>query len=242
MTYQTHLPPGVSLIEMQSTASTNDEAKKRAAAGAASGTVIFAHMQTAGRGRQGNSWTSIEGNLFMSVILRPEQLQERGQLSFLSAVALAETLESRGLKPELKWPNDLLLDGKKAAGILLETESIGGKPADWVVIGIGANIVAAPEGAVSLKSLGIDGVTAVALLEKLVERLMSWYAIWQKDGFEPVRQAWLFRAGHLGRKMNVRLPKETFAGIFKGIDTAGALQIEMQDGSQRLVSSGEVFI
>ena len=129
MPYKPQLPPPLSLIELESTGSTNDHAKQLARNGYPHGTVVWAHQQTAGRGRQGNSWISIPGNLFMTMILRPDKNAAlSGQLSFVAAVALAETLKE-WLPPTvqiaLKWPNDLLLNGKKAAGILLESEING---------------------------------------------------------------------------------------------------------------------
>lgn len=238
MTGTPQLPQGFELVALSSVDSTNNHAKSLAREGAAAFTVVWAKDQTAGRGRQGNTWTSCPGNLYMSLVLRPGlDAASTGQLSFLAAVALAEALQEwlpDAVDVKLKWPNDLLLNGKKAAGILLEAE------ADWLVVGIGVNVVDAPEGAVSLKSFGVEA-EAGAVLEKLVLRLKSLYEVWRKSGFEPVRGEWLRYAHNIGQAINVRLPKETFVGKFVGIDAAGALQVEMQDGSLRQISSGEVF-
>lgn len=246
MPYQPKLLPPLSLVELQTVGSTNDHAKGLARSGYPHGTVVWAHTQTGGRGRQGNSWISLPGNLFMTMILRPDRnAATAGQLSFVAAVALAESLKE-WLPPmaqiALKWPNDLLLNGKKAAGILLESELNGVQPVNWIVVGIGVNIAGAPEGAVSLKQLGVESLEAGQLLEKLTVRMKALYDIWLKNGFEPIRTEWLRYAHNVGSTISVRLPKETFTGKFLGIDSAGALQLEMPDGARRDVSSGEVFI
>lgn len=237
-----HLPQGCALVALDSVGSTNDHAKELASNGASEGTIVWAKEQTAGRGRHGNAWTSLPGNLFMTLILRPQTPAAlTGQLSFLAAVALARTLRPLLSEPlTLKWPNDILIGGKKSAGILLETEAAGLRPVPWVVIGIGVNVTDAPEGAASLRSLGIE-VSAGEVLESLAGRLMSLYAAWKKDGFAPIRAEWLESAGNLGGEINVRLPKETFSGTFLGIDDSGALQLKMPDNTRKTIASGEVF-
>lgn len=243
--YTPRLPEGCSLVSLQKTGSTNDHAKDLAKKGWPEGTVVWAQEQTAGRGRHGNSWTSIPGNLFATMILRPKtNAALSGQLSFLAAVALARTLKP--LLPDaadisLKWPNDLLINGKKAAGILLETEVNGVRPVEWVIIGIGVNITAAPEGAISLSAAGEKSAESGHVLETLVANAMSLYNDWKKNGFDAVRTEWLDYARDIGKTINVRLPKATFAGIFRGIDENGALQLDMQDGSRKIITSGEVF-
>ncbi len=245
MPYKPQLPPPLSLIELESIGSTNDHAKRLAKNGYPAGTVVWARAQTSGRGRQGNTWLSLPGNLFMTMILRPDKnASVAGQLSFVAAVALAETLREflpQNVQIALKWPNDVLLNGKKAAGILLESEMNGVRAIDWIVVGIGVNVAGAPEGAVGFQDFGVTGVEAGQVLEKLSIRLKSLYDIWQKKGFEPIRAEWLRYAHNIGVTINVRLPKETFSGTFIGIDTSGALQLEMDDGSRKDISSGEVF-
>ena len=238
MTYKPQLPATFNLVELPAVGSTNDHAKQLARDGAPAFMIVCTHDQTAGRGRQGNSWTSVPGNLYMTILLRPgTPPAQTGQLSFVAAVALAETLLPllpASARVSLKWPNDLLLNGKKAAGILLEAES------GWVVIGMGVNITGAPEGAASLKDLGVK-TSSGEVLEKLGNRLKSLYDIWRQNGFTPIRTEWLRHAHNIGQPINVRLPKETFSATFVGIDEAGALQVELPDGSRRQISSGEVF-
>jgi len=170
------LPAGWSLIALDSVESTNDEAKRRAERGAADGTVVCARAQTAGRGRRGRRWSSPEGNLYVSIILRTDKPPaEAAQLSLATGLALAEALE--GLLPEgvtvrCKWPNDVLVDGCKIAGILLE--SSGAARVDWIVVGCGVNVVSHPDlaayPATDLSAAGCDGVTVERVLEALKDR------------------------------------------------------------------------
>lgn len=225
------------LIELETVGSTNDYARDLARQGAAAGTVVWAHEQTAGRGRQGNSWVGLPGNLFMTMIVRPEvNTAQLGQLSLLSGVALANVLEK--LMPpsdlRLKWPNDLYLNGKKLAGILVETESAQ-KP--WAVIGVGVNIVDAPEGAASLAGTGL---AAKQVLERLAVEITALIAQWEKSGFVSIRANWMKRAWKLGEQINARLPKETLTGIFDGLDDTGALLLTV-NGRQQVINTGEVF-
>ncbi len=231
----------MNIVELDTVGSTNDHAKNMARDGAPAGTVVFAHEQTAGRGRQGNVWVSLRGNLFMSLILRPAvAVADRGQLSFLSAVALATVLETvvpATVRVSLKWPNDVLLNGKKAAGILIEAEN------DFAIVGIGVNIVAAPEHAVSLQGLGVKSCDILGnVLEPLVREIEALVEQWEKNGFQDIRAAWLARAHKLGGEMTARLQKETLVGTFGGLDMTGALQLRLPDGTLKTISSGEVFI
>lgn len=234
------------VIVLETTGSTNDDAKAQARDGAAEGTVVHARRQTAGRGRLGNQWMSETGNLYMSIVLRPQvSAAESGQLSFLAAVALAQTAESflpQGSDIALKWPNDLLVGGRKAAGILLESESTpASSTLDWLVIGMGLNLRHAPEGAIALGDLAGAAIDVDRARDLLIGNMLSLYRRWQVEGFAPVRSAWLDRAARLGQPIRVRLPNEEFTAVFDGIDARGALEVTMQDGAKRVIASGEVF-
>ncbi|MFN7113116.1 MAG: biotin--[acetyl-CoA-carboxylase] ligase [Alphaproteobacteria bacterium] len=231
---------------LEQTGSTNDDAKTLARQGAAEGSIVQALCQTAGRGRQGNQWMSQPGNLYMSMILRPQvSAAQSGQLSFLAAVALAQTVQ--GLLPPsadiaLKWPNDLLIDGRKAAGILLETESASGDGLiDWLVLGMGLNLCHAPAGAISLLEAGAENTDVAAARDFLAGNVLMLYRRWQQEGFSAIRSAWLERAAHLGKTIRIRLPGEDFHAVFDGIDAQGALEITMEGGAKRVIASGEVF-
>ncbi|MCK4944830.1 MAG: biotin--[acetyl-CoA-carboxylase] ligase [Alphaproteobacteria bacterium] len=234
----------INIVELDTVGSTNDHARQLAEEGAASGTVVWAHKQTVGRGRQGNLWVGSVGNLFMSMILRPHTDGEHiGQLSFLSAVALANVLET--LLPEtakitLKWPNDLLINRKKAAGILIETESCGTNP-PWVVIGIGVNIIDAPEKAISLYDVGVKDCEPGDVLQLIAREIMLLAEQWEQDGFDPIREAWLMRSCKQGEPLTARLPKETLTGTFGGLDHTGALLLTLPNKQRKVITSGEVF-
>ncbi|HCS23784.1 MAG TPA: biotin--[acetyl-CoA-carboxylase] ligase [Rhodospirillaceae bacterium] len=174
--------PAITVLE--TTGSTNDDAKERARAGAAEGTVVHALRQTAGRGRQGNHWMSEAGNLYMSMILRPNvSAADSGQLSFLAAVALAQTVQvllPPGSDVALKWPNDVLIGGRKAAGILLEAESAAQSAGpEWLVLGMGLNLMHAPEGAVSLQSAGAGDIDVVRARDLLTGNVLALYRRWR---------------------------------------------------------------
>lgn len=217
--------------------STNDVALDLLRGGAPHGTVVAAETQRAGRGRHGRAWWSPPGNLYASFIVRPSVGPAMGQLAFVTAVAAADAV-GPGVPVRFKWPNDLLVEGRKLGGILIEAET------DGAVIGLGINVVAAPKGGVfaatSLAELGVGTFGARELLTAVCGALGSWYARWRGDGFAPVREAWLARADRIGEAMAVRLPASRLSGVFMGIDADGALLMETGDG-QRRITSGEVI-
>ncbi|WP_375457285.1 biotin--[acetyl-CoA-carboxylase] ligase [uncultured Methylobacterium sp.] len=237
--------------------STNTEALAQARAGAVGPLWIAAHAQAAGRGRRGNAWASAPGNLTASVLwpvagVEPERV---AGLGFVAGVALADALdEACGTADDcpggdaarrfgLKWPNDVLVGGRKLAGILLEAETLpGGRRA--VVIGFGVNVAAVPEGfpdtAVSLAGLG-HAADAGTLLSGLTNKLAAAVRIWDRGrGFPEIRERWLARASGLGSRIAVRSGVETLHGVFEEIDEGGRLVILAPDGARRTVTAGEV--
>lgn len=251
MTRVPNLPAAYRLLALDQVGSTNDEAKRLAAEGeeaAPDGTLVWAERQTAGRGRRGRTWESPEGNLYCSLVLRPEvPLRDAAQLGFVAALAVFDALAG-ACRPQqnvrCKWPNDVLLNGKKVAGILLETESANAEAADWIVLGVGVNVARAPERtefpATSLHAEGETGVDAVDVLEGFARHFLQWTNRWLDDGFQPIRRGWLWRSVGKGEKVEVRLEGETLAGVFEDIDDAGALVLAL-DGGRRRVAAGEVF-
>lgn len=239
------LPPGIHLIELETVGSTNDYAKNAAKNGYPSGTLIWSHEQTAGRGRHGNQWVSGSGNLFMSLILRPNKnAAVVGQLSFVIAVALAKTVEhfiSPQNKVQLKWPNDLIINDKKAGGILLETELNGVAPVNWVVIGVGVNIKNAPDDALFLNELSDTSIETSLFLELFISKIMYYESIWEKNKFDKIHEEYTSRSYNIKKIISVRTSKETISGLYEGIDKTGALIITLENGSKRLITSGEVF-
>jgi BirA family biotin operon repressor/biotin-[acetyl-CoA-carboxylase] ligase len=237
------LPGAVTLHAFDRAGSTNDEALRLAHEGAPEFSLVWAKSQEAGRGRRGRSWQSPEGNLYTSMIVRPllppSQAAEAG---FAAALAVAETVERLvpGLKAQVKWPNDVLADGAKIGGILLESAGIESGRIAALVIGVGINLAQAPEGtpypAAALSRFG-PAVAVETALEIYAEAMVSWLERWRELGFAPIRKAWLARAKGLGQSLQVRLESGSALGVFQGIDDDGALLFE--DGQRFL--AGDVF-
>ncbi|MSO53637.1 MAG: biotin--[acetyl-CoA-carboxylase] ligase [Rhodospirillales bacterium] len=243
------LPAGFRLIALDTIGSTNEEAKRLAATGTEHGTVVWARAQTAGKARRGRRWVSEPGNLYCSFLLRPDCAANIAlQASFIAAVALAETLSGL-LDPSVhvacKWPNDVLVDGRKVAGILLETSTRRPGSVDWLVVGVGVNIAHYPSDAetpaTSLAVAGRGDLDPLAVLKVFAGRLASWLDRWKEQGFAPVRGRWLEYARGIGETVTVRLADESIEGIFVGLDSDGALMLA-QGAATRRVSSGDVFL
>jgi BirA family biotin operon repressor/biotin-[acetyl-CoA-carboxylase] ligase len=202
---------------------------------------VIADRQTAGRGRRGRAWSDGAGNLMASVLVRADGPVQ--QLSFVAALALRAALVGgdAALAPRLtlKWPNDVLLDGTKFAGILLE------RAGDALVIGFGVNIVDHPvdveRPATSLAAAGALTPAPRPLLEGLRAAFAVFRAQWAGEGFEPIRTAWLAQASGLGGRVTARLGNESIEGLFEGLAADGALALRMDDGALRPVHAGEVF-
>ena len=248
------LPQGWRLVSFDSVGSTNDEARTLAAAppagvGTQHGTVVLTRRQETGRGRRGHAWASPEGNLYCSVVLRPDcATSAAATLSFVVALALADAvsvfLPERSIA--LKWPNDVLVEGAKVSGILLESASTPDGRIDWVVAGTGVNIASRPEGtefpATSLYEAGADkGVTPEAVLEAYAAALERRCADWLAHGFAGVREGWLARAWGRGGPLSARLERETVSGRFEDLDEAGNLVLRLDDGRRRLIAAGDIF-
>ena len=241
-------PAGYALLELGEIDSTNEEARRRAAAGEKRPLWIAADRQSAGRGRRGRDWQSPPGNLFATLLLRPEKpAGECAQLSFVAALAVSDMLARFAPQAELalKWPNDVLAGGRKIAGILLESESKADGTAAWLAIGIGVNLTAFPEDAefpaISLAAIGSASPASKDALLHLAAAFAKWYEVWRTVGFAPVREAWLARASGFGSRIRVRLASEEKTGVFQGIDDSGALLLGVIGGDTRAVAAGEVY-
>ena len=238
-------PEGYRKIRHQELDSTNSEARRLAEAGEPGPVWISAERQSAGRGRRGRVWHSDAGNLAVTLLLRSDAAPGAvGQLSFVASLATAEM--AAHFAPQaiiaVKWPNDVLADGKKLAGILLEAGSAS--QGIWLAIGIGVNLASFPPDtefpATALAQLGIAVPSSEQALCVLAARFAHWYDAWMKNGFDSIRAAWLARAGGLGAAITARLPQETLQGVFEGIDASGALLLNEQ-GRVRAIAAGEVF-
>ncbi len=249
MSTSAELPPGYRLIALDEVVSTNDEAKRLAVSGAGEGTVIWARSQRGGRGRRGRAWISPPGNLYLSIILRPECApSEAAQLSFVAVVALGETLEpllpsATALK--FKWPNDVMISGRKVSGILLETATTGWAALEWVVVGVGLNVSSHPTGisapATSLLAESAEECEPTRLIGAYCRNFKNWYDRWREGGFPPLRAAWLQRAMGIGEQLQINLEGVPLAGKAVALDAAGALIVETTSGERRAITAGEVF-
>lgn len=246
------VPAGYELNRHSEIDSTNEEAKRLAASGVPGPVWIVADTQTAGRGRRGRAWTSPVGNLMCTLLLRPGcGPAEAGELSFVAGLALHDAAslllpDEVAAKVSLKWPNDLLIDGKKASGILLESESTGGAEVSWLAIGIGLNLVHFPEDtpypATSLQAESGAACSVESALTALAAAFDRWYATWQQPGgFAAIREAWLKRARGIRQEITVRLSDDTLEGVFENLSEDGALQLRLPSGELREVAAGDVF-
>lgn len=249
------LPPrciGRRIVSLRETESTNLHAFHLADEGAVEGTVVIAETQTGGRGRLGRRWESPPGvNLYCSVIIRPPiSPLHASQLTFLSAVAVSRAIEkTTPLRPLIKWPNDILVNGRKVAGLLnemnAETDTI-----HCVVLGIGVNINMSreqfPEGLRQpASSLALECCATVDRREftrTLLSELDTLYDGYLRDGFAAVRDEWLARSMVMGKRVRVSFGEGESSGEVAGIDADGALLLRKGDGSLERVLAGDVTV
>jgi BirA family biotin operon repressor/biotin-[acetyl-CoA-carboxylase] ligase len=228
--------------------STNAEARRRAEAGEGGPVWITAVRQTAGRGRRGRAWSTETGNLAATLLTTTDASPaEAAQLSFVAALAacdLADTcLGSEAAR--LKWPNDVLVFGKKAVGILVES----GARADgrlWLAVGVGVNLAHAPQAverpaASFAEHMAGPPPQPAAAMVVLADRFEAWRRLWATQGFAPIAEGWTARAHGLGERCEARLPNRTISGVAEGMDPDGALRLRLDDGSLERITAGDVF-
>jgi len=245
------LPPVETLA---TTDSTNAEAKRRAAVGQRGPLWLRAESQTAGVGRSGRAWHSPGGNLY-ATLLTPfaGQMRDAALMSFVACLAVADVLDAylkpteapaspapqnEGLSSDrvaLKWPNDALLDGKKIAGVLLEAG--GTEDKRWLAVGIGINLAHRPDEArwppIALADV-TEPPTAEHAMSTLAACLELRQAQFQRQGFPPIRAAWLLRAARLGERIEARLANATHSGTFQGLGEDGSLLLAADAGDMRI--------
>jgi BirA family biotin operon repressor/biotin-[acetyl-CoA-carboxylase] ligase len=248
------LPSGYAARCFDEVGSTNEVAMGLLRGGAPSGMIVLAAAQSGGRGRDGRRWQSPAGNLYMSIALRPPgRPGDVAQLSFAIAVAVAETagdLLGATAPVTLKWPNDVLVSGRKLAGILLESDGVRADGVDGLVIGVGVNVAVNPKALASgglpptclaeHMAAGAETPTVDHVLGMLVARFDRLYRQWCADGFAPIRRGWLGWAHGLGGEITARLPRATLHGRFVDLDPGGALILETPAGRQS-IHAGDVF-
>ena len=242
---------GHDLAAYDTVGSTNIEAMALARAGKAP-IWVAARAQTDGRGRRGRVWETARGNLAASfALVTRADAATAATLGFVAGLALeqalretAASLSPRNARPELKWPNDVVVDGKKLAGILLEADQLAdGRLA--VAVGIGVNVAEAPEGlpypAVSLAERG-DTTTAEELFQALAEGFVDWLDTWAEGaGLPAIRKAWMARAAGLGSQVEVNMGSRVLRGRFESLDDRGRLVLRAPTGVATAVSAGDVY-
>ena len=230
--------------------STNAEARRLADVGEGGPLWIAARTQTAGRGRRGRDWSSPPGNLSATLLttttLPPA---EAARVSFVAALA-AHDVAAAYVPPMLvkvKWPNDVEVAGRKVCGILVESgaRAAGGL---WLAVGIGINLVHAPQGierpATTLaEHLAADAPAPDfdAALKALAQAFARRMSLWEQGGFPAVADAWTARAAYLNARCVARLPNDTVEGVAEGLDSDGALRLRLDDGAIRRIAAGDVF-
>jgi BirA family biotin operon repressor/biotin-[acetyl-CoA-carboxylase] ligase len=240
---------GVRLESHESVASTNAEALRRARMGAPGPLWITARSQTAGRGRRGRTWVSEPGNLYATLLLTdPAPPSRAPELSFVAALALydavAEVAPALARSVAVKWPNDLLVEAAKVAGILLESESAAGQPLA-VAVGIGVNCAHHPDRtpypATDLASAGAPVAPEslfAALSRTMLERLAQWN---RGRGFAAIRADWLAHAAGVGGPVRVVLADQELEGCFETLSHSGHLVLRLSDGTAVTITAGDVF-
>ncbi|MBN8606947.1 MAG: biotin--[acetyl-CoA-carboxylase] ligase [Caulobacterales bacterium] len=226
------------------------EARRRAERGEFGPVWLIARRQTAGRGRRGRAWASLEGNLLATYLFATTRpAQEIALLGFATGVAIAETMDAiiGAGRATLKWPNDVFIDGAKAAGILLDSGAMAGGGL-WAALAFGVNLASAPEGldqpTTSLRALLPPDAPApepLAFLAQLRPRLEAWSACTQAEGFEPLRRAWLSRAHGLGQMARVIQGEQVIEGRIAGISLRGELELGTDNGP-KLIAAGDVLL
>ncbi|MEQ9332709.1 biotin--[acetyl-CoA-carboxylase] ligase [Thalassobaculum sp.] len=236
---------GWRVVTLGDVASTMDEARRLAESGAEDGTVVRALLQTGGRGRLGRSWSSPPGNVYTTVILRPDVATARAaELSIVAAVATADAVACFGGTVTLKWPNDVLLEGGKISGILLEAVTEGTR-LSAVLIGIGVNVASRPD-LPDRRTARIETADAESVFAALLDALGRRYRQWLREGLAGIRMAWLARGPAIGAPITISQGSGSpgtgrLDGRFAGLDPDGTLVLALADGSTRRVASGEVM-
>jgi BirA family biotin operon repressor/biotin-[acetyl-CoA-carboxylase] ligase len=253
------------LEKYEELASTSDFCAERAKAGEPEGLAVFAAQQSAGRGSRGRTWLSPPGNVALSVLLRPETaaaLTRHGRESghprlslsssdssiipLLAGVAVADALKTfcpPNITPMLKWPNDILLNGQKCAGLLIDATQSQSR-IDWLVIGIGINVAYAPEvsgrATTCLTAHGAE-TPALAVAQAVLDHLSAWLDIFDTSGPANIISAWLTRAHPIGTQIEVKAQDQTATGTFAGLSPTGELLLQVENRIETY-RTGEILL
>lgn len=236
---------GKNIQYFEETESTNIIAREIAGS-VEEGTVVIAESQTGGRGRMGRKWISPEGGIWLSIIIKPKiQPLYASRITLLAGVSVAKTIRGYGLPAKIKWPNDVLINGKKVCGILTEIEAEIDL-IDFCVVGIGidANVDTESfpeefrETSTSLKKELGSEINRVEFVQKLLEEFESLYLKFQKDGFSPVLEEWRNLSATIGEWVKITTQARTIYGEAIGVDSEGALVLETGDGKLEKIVAG----
>lgn len=229
--------------------STMLEARRRAERGELGPVWLVAKRQTAGRGRRGRAWISKDGNLLATYLFATQKPPaDIALLGFATGLAIAEAIDEMigAGNARLKWPNDLMIDGAKAAGILLDSGSLGAGGM-WVALAFGVNLADAPEGidqpTTSLRIIlppDAEAPAPLSFLARVRRGLEAWAGRLEAEGFAPLREAWLARAYGIGQEARVTQGEAVLEGRFAGLSPRGELELDTSEG-RRLIAAGDVF-
>ena len=241
----------IPVLRFEAIDSTNAEARRRAEAGETGPLWITSSRQTAGRGRRGRSWETGAGNLAATLLLTLDKPPaETALISFVTALAVGD-LAAAYVPPSLvrlKWPNDVMVAGRKVSGVLIESGRAVGDQL-WLAVGCGVNLKTPPDAAerpatALAEHLGghVSAPPSPAeALERLSLRFQHWLALWDRAGVTAVLDAWTARAQGMGEACTARLDHETIEGVAEGLDPDGALRLRLSDGAIRRITAGDVF-
>lgn len=244
---------GKAILSYRKIDSTNDSAYALAENGIAEGTVVIAEEQTKGKGRHGRKWESPpKSGVYMSCVIRPEMTpNEIAKITLVAAVAIAKAIRRfTGLAAMIKWPNDILINGRKVCGILTEMKAEQDS-IDFIILGIGVNINtplgALPKGASSLKeelsrTARTGSLSRVEFVKKVLESLEEEYSRLRIKGFKPIIEEWRALSALPGSKIKVLLPNRTIEGEAHDIDPDGSLVVRLDSGVLEKVSSGDIVM
>ena len=234
------------LLSYEKLDSTNEEAKRLAEGGSSHGAVVWAKEQSDGRGRMGRDWVSDEGNLFVSFLLSPHEKKNLSNIIYITSCAIQKTLDAvfEGKKPvKFKWPNDVIVDGKKLGGVLIE--KIEANDQTWLIVGIGINVNSAPENvmypATSLVDSGVEIISAKIVLTRLIHHFIEEYDEWIKSSAAGSISHWKENLEGIGQMVEVAIPGKIMAGKFHDVDEHGNMILELADGRREVVTSADVF-
>lgn len=238
---------GQNILYYAVTSSTMDMAKQAIRDGAGEGTIVITDHQTAGRGRLGREWLSPpESSILLSIVLQPKR-DELPRLNMAACLAVAQSIEKlTGLRPTIKWPNDVLIDGKKVSGVLIESD-FQGDSVNYAIVGMALNVNLDPssipeisETATSLKELLGRGVSRLEVLESLLSEFEELYSALRRG--EPIDKEWRRRLETLGKEITVRCGQDVREGYAESVDEDGNLLLRLEDGSLVTITAGDVTL